>query len=91
MTKGDEPLVIWILQLDSGTCIEGSGSSYPSAYNEREIQLVLGTDQYARTNDYAQYRDLLGQRITVTGRLLPGGARYEKRFAVVAEQIRRGG
>ena len=87
VTQGDEPRVIWILQLDRGICIDGSDSSYPSAYNEREIQLVLGADQYARTHDYAQYRDLLGQRITVTGRLMPGGARYEKRFAVAAEQL----
>lgn len=87
VTKGDEPRVIWILQLDRGICIDGSDSSYPSAYNEREIQLVLGADQYARTDDYAQYRDLLGQKITVTGRLLPGGARYEKRFAVAAERL----
>lgn len=82
VTKGDEPRVIWILQLDRGVCIDGSDSSYPSAYNEREIQLVLGSDQYARTDDYARYRNLLGQRITVTGRLLPGGAKYEKRFVV---------
>ena len=49
VTQGDEPLVIWILQLDRGVCIISGDSSYSSAYNEREIQLVLGNDPYART------------------------------------------
>lgn len=89
VTKGDEPLVIWILQLDRGICVAGSGSSYPSAYREREIQVVLGTDQYARADEYAQYRHLLGEKITVTGRLQAGGARYEKRFVVVPYGIKR--
>ncbi|MET0984714.1 MAG: DUF4431 domain-containing protein [Steroidobacteraceae bacterium] len=89
VTKGDEALVIWILQLDRGVCISGSHSSYPSTYSEREIQLVLGTDQYARTDQYAQLRHLLGKRITVTGRLLAGGARYEKRFVIAPHEIKR--
>ena len=89
VTKGDEPRIIWILQLDRGLCVDGSDSSYPSAYNEREIQLVLGADQYARTNRYARYRHLLGQEITVTGRLIPGGATYEKRFAVSLHSVEK--
>ena len=89
VTKGDEPLVIWILQLDYGVCIGSSDSSYLSVYNEREIQLVLGNDPYARTGAYAQYRYLLGQRIAVTGRLLPGGGKYEKRFVIAPRAIDR--
>lgn len=89
VTRGDEPLIIWVLQLDRGVCVGGADSSYPSAYNEREIQLVLGTDQYARTNHYARYRRFLGQEITVTGRLLPGGARYEKRFAIALHSMEK--
>ena len=89
VTKGDAPLTIWILQLDRGICVDGSDSSYPSAYNERELQLVLGTDQYARTDEYAPYRKLLGAKITVTGTLLVGGARYEKRFVLAADDIRK--
>lgn len=87
MTHGDAPLVIWILQLDPAICIVSSDSSYSSAYNEREIQLVLGSDQYARTDRYAQYRHLLGQKIAVAGRLLPGGAKYEKRFVITPRAI----
>jgi hypothetical protein len=89
VTQGDEARVIWILQLDRGVCVVGSDSSYPRAYSERELQLVLGTDQYARTDQYAPYRHLLGKRITVTGRLLAGGARYEKRFVIAARAIKR--
>jgi len=109
VTKGDEPLVIWVLQMDRRICIAGSGASYssaysgyPSAYNgypsaysgypiaysEIEIQVVFGTDQYARADEYAQYRYLLGKRITVTGRLQAGGARYEKRFVVAPYEIK---
>jgi hypothetical protein len=87
VAKGDEPLVIWILQLDRATCIVSADSSYSSTYNEREIQLVLGNDPYARTARYAQYRHLLGQRIAVTGRLLPGGGKYEKRFVIAVRAI----
>jgi hypothetical protein len=89
VTKGDKPLVIWVLQLDRGVCVYGSDSSYASAYNEKEIQLVLGTDQYAGASDYRPYRNLLGAKITVTGMLLAGGARYEKRFVVAAQDIRK--
>lgn len=89
VTKGDEPLMIWILQLDRGVCVVGSDSTYPAAYSEREIQLVLGVDQYARTDRYAQYRHLLGEEIAVTGRLLAGSGRYEKRFVIAARQITR--
>ena len=90
VTQGDEPLVIWILQLDPGVCVISGDSSYSSAYNEREIQLVLGRDPYARTAEYAQYRHLLGQKIAVTGRLLPGGGKYEKRFVIAPRAIDRG-
>jgi hypothetical protein len=87
LTKGDEPLVIWILQLDRGVCVARPGSRYPGTYSEREIQLVLGADQYARADQYTPYRHLLGKNITVMGTLLAGGARYEKRFVVAARKI----
>jgi hypothetical protein len=88
VTKGDAPLVIWILQLDTGVCIISSDSSYPNVYNEREIQLVLGTDQYARTDRYAQYRHLLGKRIVATGTLQSGGRKYEKPSVIATRAIK---
>lgn len=87
-TRGDAPLVIWILQLDTGVCIVSSSASYPNVYNEREIQLVLGNDQYARTAAYAEYRALLGKRIAVTGRLLPGGGKYEKPQVITLRSVK---
>lgn len=88
ITKGDEPLVIWILQLDRGVCILSSSVSYPNVYNAREIQLVLGSDQYARTDRYSPYRHLLGKKIAVTGRLLPGGGKYEKPSVLAPVEIK---
>ena len=87
--KGDEALVIWIIQFDTGICVADSDSSFPIAYSEHEMQLVLGGDQYARTNQYAQYRHLLGQEIVVTGRLMDGGGRFEKRFVIAPYDIKR--
>lgn len=87
VTKGDAPLVIWILQLDTGVCIISSDPSYPNVYNEREVQLVLGTDQYARTSRYSKFRHLLGKKIAVTGKLLPGGGKYEKPFVITSPAI----
>jgi hypothetical protein len=88
VTQGDRPLVIWILQLDTGVCIITSDASHPNTYNEREIQIVLGSDQYARTSRYTEYRHLLGKRIAVTGRLLPGGGKYEKPFIIASPAIK---
>jgi hypothetical protein len=87
VTEGDEPLVIWILQLDRSVCVVSANSSYSSTYNEREIQLVLDHDQYARTARYAPYQPLLGRRIAVTGRLLPGGGKYEKQLVIAPQAI----
>lgn len=88
VTRGDKPLVIWVLQLDPSVCIVLPGSSYTSSHGEREIQLVLGEEPYARTDRYAEYRHLLGKRIDVSGRLLPGGGKYEKRFVIAARSIK---
>ena len=87
VTTGDTPLVIWLLQLDTSVCIESSSPSYPNVYNEREIQVVLGSDQYARTERYAAYRHFLGKRIGVTGRLVPGGGKYEKPYVITVQTI----
>jgi hypothetical protein len=87
VNKGDQPLVIWLLQLDERVCIVSSSASYPNVYNEREIQLVLGSDQYARADSYAAYRHLLGKRVAVTGRLLPGGGKYEKPQVITARSV----
>ena len=88
VTKGDEALVIWILQLDYPVCIISSDASHPNVYNEGEVQIVLGSTQYARSDRYADYRYLLGRKVAVAGRLVPGGGKYEKHFVIRAESLR---
>lgn len=88
VTKGDAPLVIWLLQLDTRVCIVSSSASYPNVYDEREIQLVLGNDQYANGDRYAKYRQFLGKRIAVSGRLQPGGGKYEKPQVLALRSIK---
>lgn len=83
VTKGDEPQVIWVLLLDSRICVVDSDPRYPREYNEREVQLVLEADRYA------QYRNLVGEKVTATGKLLHGGARYQKRLVLAASEIKR--
>jgi hypothetical protein len=83
VTRGDEPQVIWVLQLDWPICVADSSLRYASAYGEREIQLVLQTAQYD------QYRNLLMKKVVVSGQLLPGGARHHKRLLIAASEIER--
>jgi hypothetical protein len=63
VTKGDAPLVIWILQLEIGVLHHQHQRELPNVYYEHEIQLVIGNDQYARTGAYAEYRIVLGKKI----------------------------
>jgi hypothetical protein len=81
LTKGDEPRIVWVLLLDERVCVAGSDSQYPAEYYQREVQLVLSADQYA------QYRNLLGKSVVATGKLIHGGARYEKRLVLIASEI----
>jgi hypothetical protein len=83
ITKGDEPRIILVLQLDSPVCVDESGSGYAGEYNEREIQLDFEDDGYAK------HRHLLGKQIIATGALIRGGARHEKRLVLKAVEIER--
>jgi hypothetical protein len=83
VTRGDEPQIIWVLLPDGRLCVVDSNPEYPREYNEREVQLVLGADQYM------QYRNLLGKKVIATGKLLHGGGRYQKRLVLTATEIRR--
>jgi Domain of unknown function (DUF4431) len=83
ISKGDEPRIIRVLLLDQPICVVDSDPRYPREYYEREIQLALRADQFER------YRNLLGKKVIVSGRLLPGGARHDKRLLIAAREIRR--
>lgn len=81
VTKGDEPRVIWVLLLEPGICVVDPDARYPREHYQREIQLVVRSDQYTL------YRSLLGKRIDVTGDLRRGGARDDKRLVLETEEI----
>ncbi|WP_116807285.1 DUF4431 domain-containing protein [Steroidobacter cummioxidans] len=82
VTKGDEPRVIWILQLEQRTCVDAN-RQYPREIIQLEIELALAPEQYQ------QYRSLLGQKVLVTGELRHGGANYQKRLVITPDDIRR--
>jgi hypothetical protein len=75
VTKGDQPIVIYLLQLDYTLCIV---ESQLLAQNTREVQLEW------RAGDPAA---LLGKKVTVTGELIRGEARHDKRVVMVANEI----
>lgn len=84
VTKGDEPQVIWVLQLERRVCVDAN-AKYPREPTQIEIELALPADRYA------QYRHLLGQKIIATGELVHGGANYQKRLVLEAGELRTGG
>jgi len=84
VTKGDEPRTVWVLQLDERICVEAN-RRYPREVIQLEIELALTPEQYR------QYRDLLGQRVRVTGQLAHGGANYQKRLVISASDIEKTG
>ncbi len=81
VTKGDEPQVIWLLQLDQRVCVEAS-SRYPREPSQIEVELALTADQYQ------EYR-MPGRKIIATGELIHGGANYRKRLVLTASELRQ--
>lgn len=75
VTKGDRPIVIYVLQLDSTLCI---ADSRVVGLGTRELQLEWSAGDPA---------SFLGRKITVAGELTRGGARHDKRFVIVASRI----
>lgn len=81
ITKGDQPVVIWILQLDRSLCVEDSRSRYSKEWGAREIQLEW------RAGGEEPFGNLLGRKVTVTGELIRGGARHDKRLVIAVSDI----
>lgn len=75
VTKGDRPIVIYVLQLDSTLCV---ADSRIVGLGTRELQVEWSAGDPA---------SFLGKKVTVTGELARGGARHDKRFVIVASQI----
>jgi hypothetical protein len=82
VTRGDEPLVVWVLVLDRRICVADPTHRLPKSDYQREVQLLLDDAQYE------QYRKLLGQRVTVTGALQPGHADHKWLLIVPREIVR---
>ena len=81
----DRPQTILVLLLERSICVDDPDPKYPRVYHEREVQLLLRTDQYDR------YKALLGKKIIVTGKLMHGGARYDKRLVLGVGEMARVG
>jgi hypothetical protein len=82
VTKGDEPRVIWVLQLDRGVCVDAN-ARLPRESSQIEIEVALPVERYQ------QYRPLLGKKVIATGELVHGGANYQKRLVIVADSLQR--
>lgn len=82
VTKGDEPRTVWVLQLDERICVDAN-RTYPREPIQIEIELALTPEQFQ------QYRQLLGQRVRVTGELKHGGANYQKRLVIAPGEIEK--
>jgi hypothetical protein len=74
-TRGDRPVVYYGLQLDYTLCI---ADSTVVGRGTRELQLEWSAGDPAA---------LLGKKVTVTGELIRGGARHDKRDVIVASEI----
>lgn len=83
ITQGDQPRVIWVLQLERWLCVADSNYRYPKEHNEHEVEIALTADQYT------QYQHLLGAKVIATGQLLHGGANYQKRLVLTASDIEK--
>jgi hypothetical protein len=63
VADGDAVEPIWVVTLDDAICVDAADDINVAESGERRVQLVLRGEQFAR------YRDLLGRRIAVVGRL----------------------
>ena len=78
VTKGDQPIVIYVLQLDYTLCLN---ESQVVGQGIREMQL-----QWSGAGP-GPFQDLLGRKVTAIGELIRGGARDDKRVVLVATKI----
>ena len=66
VANGDKPEIIWVLKLKAPVCVLAANEIDVRENSQTEIQLVLDQGQYNK------YRGLLGQSVTVTGKLFHG-------------------
>jgi hypothetical protein len=78
VTKGDQPIVIYVLQLNYTLCLN---ESRVVGQGIREMQL-----QWSGAGP-GPFSDLLGRKVTVSGELIRGDAKHDKRVVLVASKI----
>ena len=81
-TRGDRPVVIWVLLVDPPICVVDPDYRSPKESYAREVQLLLEEGQYE------QYRELLGNKVVVTGDLQHSRGDY-KRLLIAPLDIAR--
>src|SRR5437763_459337 len=65
---GDEPETYWILHVNKPICVQGNGGANddPDAQPEDNVsRLQMNLDE----EQYAQYKDLVGKQVSITGKL----------------------
>jgi hypothetical protein len=87
VAKGDEPEIIWVLKLKKAICVTESKTDLGINSEEdgvKEIHLVLNGKQYK------QYRNLLRQKVTVTGTLFHAHTgHHHKTLLLTTNEIRK--
>jgi len=84
IARGDEAETIWVLRLRQAVCVLTSNEEIENVKeeSEKEVQLVLEPGQFKR------YRNLLGKKVTITGRLFHGHTgHHHKRLLLTRSEI----
>ncbi len=84
VANGDEPETIWVLKLKTPICVLAANEIDVRENSQTEIQLVLDQGQYNK------YRSLLGQSVTITGKLFHSHTgHHHKRLLLTTNEIKK--
>ena len=84
VANGDKPEIIWVLKLKAPVCVLAANETNVRENSQIEIQLVLDQGQYNK------YRGLLGQSVTVTGKLFHGHTgHHHKQLLLRTSEIKK--
>ena len=84
IANGDKPETIWVLKLKVPICVLAAANEDVREDNQTEIQLVLDQEQYRK------YRGLLGQKVTVTGKLFHSHTgHHHKKLLLITSKIKK--
>ncbi len=84
VARGDQPKRYWILRLIRPVCVDVADHFDIHEEGQRQIQLVVEPGQYK------QFRKLLGQRVTATGKLFHAHtAHHYKPLLLTTSEIKK--